>query len=98
MNTQTEYDEFQSTFRERYFCIGWRELGSQVKHYYSALFDSWSEANHISSNLQSDHPEYICFVDAVTETKTCPRCSGTSIDEQTEDFCTYCHGKGIVRK
>lgn len=95
---QSEYDEYQARFRERYFCIGWRELDSQVKHYYAALFDSWSDANHISAGIQRDHPEYISFVDAVTETKTCPQCNGTSISVQTEDFCTHCHGRGIVRK
>jgi hypothetical protein len=98
VNTDSDYEELQSSIRQRLFCIGWRQEDSQAKNYYQALFDDWHEANAIACG--SVIPGYIPFVEAVTETIKCPRCHGSGdADRVGKDHnCTYCHGRGKVRK
>jgi len=93
----TDYDDFQNKLKAREFCIGWRQEDSQVKHYYQALFDSWHDANRIACDAAQ--PGYIPFVEAVTETISCPRCNGTGdADRVGKDHnCAHCHGKGRIR-
>lgn len=94
----TEYDEFQSQIKNRYFCIGWRQEDSQAKHYYQALFNSWHEAATIAR--EANTPGNIPFVEAANEIIDCPRCKGTGDADRVgnDHNCAHCHGIGKIRK
>jgi hypothetical protein len=91
-----EYDEHQQQIKQRKFIIGWRQVDSQERIYYDALFDSWHEANHIA--VHSCQPGFIPFVEFAMETQTCILCKGSGYDNEVEDTCSRCHGKGRIRK
>lgn len=88
------------SFRNRQFCIGWKQDDSQVRNYYQALFDDWHEANSIA--VSSCLPGYTPFVDAITDADIidCPRCKGTGDSDRVgnDHNCTHCHGRGKIRK
>ena len=94
----SDYDDFQNKIKAREFCIGWRQQGSQIKIYYQALFDDWHEAEKIAR--QSAQADYVSFVEPAINIKPCPNCNGTGTADIVGNWhtCTYCHGKGRIRK
>jgi RecJ-like exonuclease len=95
----TDFDNLQDEIKRRQFCVGWRQEGSHHKIYDDTLFDSWHEANRIA--VGSCQPGYIPFVEAITETKICPRCNGSGTRDLVDygiDTCPTCNGKGKIRK